>query len=259
MNERRSRMTSIPLALLAAAFGCGSCTQLQGTAQAGYAQMAIDGRVALSSAGGGGSIDQDVKSSFGIGDPQGAPYVRAQFDFGTPVITVSAFTFDETGAGTLEANFGSITSGTPVTTDLRFTDAKVSLAFDIPLGPVKIAPGLAADLIYLEMNVRSTLSSSSEELKVYAPVPLAFVRAEADLGLVGLVGELGYVKNPNIGDVEGTVWDGDVIAELHATRALQFFAGYRVIAVKGNGTVDDQDFATDLRVSGWNIGGGLRF
>jgi hypothetical protein len=252
-------MTPTPLALLAAAFGCGSCTQLQGTAQAGYAQMAIDGRVALSTAGGGASIDQDVKSAFGIGDPQGAPYVRAQFDFGTPVLTVSAFTFDEHGSGTLDANFGNITSGTPVSTDLRFTDAKVSLAFDIPLGPLKIAPGLAADLIYLEMNVRSSLSSSSEELKVYAPVPLAFVRAEADFGLVGLVGELGYVKNPNIGDVEGTVWDGEVMAELHATRALQLFAGYRMISVNGNGTVDNQDFATDLRISGWTIGGGLRF
>jgi len=252
-------MTRTILALLAAAFGCGSCTELHGTAQAGYAQMAIDGRVALSTAGGGASIDQDVKSAFGIGDPQGAPYVRAQLDFGTPVITVSAFTFDESGSGTLDANFGNITGGTPVTTDLRFTDAKVSFAFDIPFGPLKIAPGLAADLIYLEMNVRSTLSSSSEELKVYAPVPLAFVRAEADLGLLGLVGEFGYVKNPNIGDVEGTVWDGEVMAELHVTRALQLFAGYRRISVNGNGTVDDQDFAVDLRVSGWTIGGGLKF
>jgi hypothetical protein len=256
-------MNLTPPALLAAAFaaafGCGSCTQMHGTAQAGYSQMAIDGRVALSTAGGGASIDQDVDSAFGIGDPQGAPYVRAQLDFGTPVLTASAFTFNESGSGTLNANFGSITSGTPVNSDLRFTDAKVSLAFDIPLGPIKIAPGLAADLIYLEMNVRSTLSASSEDLKVFAPVPMGFVRAEADLGVVGLVGEFGYVKNPNIGDVEGTLWDGEVMAELRAGRALLLFAGYRTISVNGSGTVDNQDFSTDLRISGWTIGGGLRF
>jgi len=247
-------------ALLTVALGCASCYQLQATAQAGYTQMAIDGDIALSTTGGAASVNQSVDSAFGIGDPQGSPYVRAQADFGTPVLTVSAFTFDEQGSGTLNAQFGNITAGTDVNSDITFTNAKVSLAFDIPLGPIKIAPGIAADIFDLDMHVRDTTGTFAEDLTVLAPVPMAFVRGEADLlGWAGVVAELGYVQVPTIKDVKGTFWDAEVMLELRPTSLLHLFAGYRLIGIDAEGTVDGQDFATDLRISGWTIGGGIRF
>src|SRR5206468_8641920 len=137
----------------------------------------------------------------------GSPYVRVQLDLGTPVLTASAFKFEEHGQGHLNAQFGNIAAGTDVDSDIQFTNAKVSLAFDIPLGPLKIAPGIAADVFDLDMHVQDTGGSTTEDLEVIAPVPMAFVRAEGDLGIVSAVGELGYIKIPEIHDVKGTFWD----------------------------------------------------
>ena len=249
--------------LLAALVGllvCASCTQLQTTAQAGYTSMAISGDIALAPGAGGPTIHQDVDSALGLGDAVGSPYARVQFDFGVPVLTASAFTFEEQGRGTLNAQFGNITAGTAVASDLRFTNVKASLAFDvIPLGVVKIAPGLAVDGFDLRMHVQDLAATVTEDLTVQAPLPMGFVRAEADLGLVGAVGEFGYSRLPKIEDAKGTFWDAELLVELHTGSSLHLFAGYRAIGLDAEGTTDGQDFAADLRVTGWTIGGGFRF
>lgn len=238
-----------------------SCTQLGVAAQAGYATMAIDGDVALAATSGGGaaSLSQDVETAFGLGDPQGSAYGRLQFDFGVPVLTVSAFQLLEEGQGTLVAQFGNLPAGTDVLTDLSFFDAKASLAFGFDLGPVRLAPGLAIDYIDLDMQVQDTFGILTEDIEVMAPIPLLYLGAELDLGIAAVAGEIGVLDVPEIDDVEGTFWDAELQAELELSPAAQLFVGYRFLSMDARGTVDGQDFAADLEVSGWMIGGTLRF
>jgi hypothetical protein len=253
-------MRATTFALTAVLLGAG-CTQLQTTVAAGYAQLAIDGNVALSASGGSlsGTTSQDIDASFGLGDAVGSPYVNVDLDFGVPVISVSGFTFEERGTGTLSAQFGNLTAGTNVESKLRFSNVKAAIAFQVDLGPVAIGPGVAIDVVDLDLTVRDTAGFSTEDIQVQAPVPMAYLRGDVDLGALKGVAELGYIQVPTVNDVEGTFWDAEVRAELRLSPVLHLFAGYRMLHVDGEGTVDDQSFATDLDVGGWMIGGGVRF
>ncbi len=258
-------MRSLPnprtMALPLLAFATTGCVQMKMTAQGGYTQVAVSGDIALSTTSGGlsGVSNQDFDSAFGLGQDRGSPYARLQLDLGVPVITVSGFTFDERGSGTVGAQFGNIAGGTAVDTELQFNNLKASCAFQLDLGPVAVAPGVAVDLFDLQMHVQDSGSSTAEDIDVFAPVPMAFLRAEADLGLVAAVAEVGYIHIPKIRDVEGTFWDAELLAEVRPTPLLHLFAGYRMLHLDGTGIVDNQDFGTNFDVAGWMIGGGFRF
>ncbi|MGE3174624.1 MAG: hypothetical protein AB7O97_18475 [Planctomycetota bacterium] len=252
-------MFRAPALLLALALGCASCFQLKMTAQGGYAKLGVDGDIALSNTTGGSIIDQDFESAFGLGEDQGSPYLRLQLDLGVPVLTVSGVTFEERGRGTVNATFGNISAGTPVDSLLEFSNVKASYAFQIDLGPVAVAPGIAVDLFDLKMNVRDTFGIAEEDIDVLAPIPMAFVRGEVDLAWVAAVAELGYMKVPEIDGIEGQFFDAELLAEVRPTPLVHLFAGYRLMHLDGEGTVDDEDFAADFNISGWVIGGGVRF
>lgn len=249
------------LLLLPVALGSASCFQMQMTAQAGYTSMALDGDIALSNTSGGvtSSINQDIPTALGLGSERGSPYARVQLDMGVPVLTLSGFTFEEDGQGTLQAQFGNIAANTQVDTHLEFANLKASYAFEIDVGPVSVAPGIAVDLFDLQMQVSDSLGVVTENVDVLAPVPMAFVRAEGDLGIVGAVAELGLIKVPKIQDVEGTFWDAELAVEVRPLPMLHLFAGYRQIHIDVDGISDNQSFAADLDISGWMIGGGIRF
>lgn len=255
-------MTRILLAaLLAGSMSLPSCYQFQVTAQGGYTQMAIGGDMALAPTGGniGATVTQDFESALGLGDDRGSPWARLQIDTGVPVLTASGFTFSEDGQGHLNASFGGISGGTDVFSELDFTNAKISYAFQIEIGPVSVSPGLAVDLFDLQMHVQDVAGFASEDVDVMAPVPMGFLRLEADLGLVGLWLEGGYIETPTIEEAKGTFWDVEAMLEVRATSALHLFAGYRVLNLEGEGEVDDQAFDAQIDISGWVIGGGVRF
>lgn len=257
-------MRILPIALLGVAVCSASCYQLEASAQVGYTQMQLNGDIGLSATGGGSVQSQDINDVFGVGDTTGSPYARGQVDFGAPVLTASAFMFSNSGAGTLTNSFGGIPAGTAVSSQLDFTNVKTSLAFDIPLGPIKLAPGVAIDLFDFDLNTSATSIAASEDVSVIAPVPMLFLRGEADLGLVGVTAEVGYLDTPRISDVKGTFWDAELLVEVRPISMLHLFAGYRFIHMNADGVIDkgtanEQDFLTDLDVSGWVIGGGIRF
>lgn len=254
-------MHKLSTLMLLALAALPSCMPFHASAQAGYTQMAVDGNIALATSGSGlsGTVDQGFDSAFGLGDERGSPYARLQLDAGVPVITISGFTFEETGTGQLSSQFGVMAPGTNVISNLKFTNLKGSLAFQIDLGPVAVSPGVALDYFDLEMSVRDTGGLAQENIDVLAPVPMAFLRGEASLGVVAAVAEIGYIRVPQIREIEGTFWDVEAMLEVRPMPMLNFFAGYRFLHVDGKGNVDNQDFATDLDVSGWMIGGGVRF
>ncbi|MCA8975158.1 MAG: hypothetical protein KDC98_10570, partial [Planctomycetes bacterium] len=116
-----------------------SCFQFEVAAQAGYANLALDGNLGYQNGTTGPAVDQDIESAFGLGDRQGTPFVRAEIDTGVPVISVSAFMFEDDGIGRLNADFGDISAGLPVQTEFELTSIKAAYTFDIP-----IVPGIAS-------------------------------------------------------------------------------------------------------------------
>ncbi len=259
--SRESVMRSVRLAALLGVALTVGCTQFEVTAQAGYTEMAVGGNMALAGTAGGSTttLDQSVESALGLGEGQGSPYGRISLDMGVPVLTVSGFMFEEEGQGRLQANFGNIVGGTDVFTELAFDNLKISYALDFGVGPVTISPGLACNLFNLDIHVQDVAGFATEDLEVLAPVPMAFLRVGVDLDVVAFVAEGGFITIPEVQDVEGTFWDAEARIEVRPTDLLHLFAGYRFMKIDAEGIADDQAFDVTLDISGWMVGGGLRF
>lgn len=252
-------MRILSLVVASALLALTSCSIPEFTAQAGFAQLALDGDFGYVSGSTTATIDQDIKTAFGLGDDQGSLIARAAVDFGTPHILVSGLMFEDEGTGTLEADFGNnLTAGTTVESKFDFACAKVAIVFDIPIGPVAISPGLAVDWVDLTVNVRDTFGIAVEEAEVQTPLPMLFVRADAELGLFNAVLEAGY-SAVDSSDVDGKLLDIEALIELEALGVLNFFVGYRMIQFEIDGEIDDDTYDIDLGLSGFLIGGGVRF
>lgn len=238
-----------------------SCTQFQVTAQAAYAQLSLDGDIGYKSASDptvAASIQQDIGSAFGLGDAQDGPYGRVMIDMGVPVLAVSGFSFEERGTGMLQANFGDVPAGLGVNTDFEMQNAKASYAFQIDLGPVAIAPGIAVDYFDLHIDVRDVFGAFEETVDLAGPVPMLFLRAEADLGVVAAVAEGGYMQI-DIEDVTASLLDIEAMIEVRPTSLLNLFVGYRLMNLVVDGTIDNDTIDSDFTLSGFFVGGGLRF
>lgn len=245
------------LSLVAAAALCivSACSTPGAAVQVGYAQLSLDGDIGYATTG--VAISQDIESGFGLGDDQGTPYGRAVLDLGTPVLAVSGFLFEDEGTGQLQANFGDIAATTSVRSEFTMANAKGSLAFEIALGPVSLSPGIAVDYFDLDINVSDTFGAIQESVEVAGPVPMGFLRAEASLGTVALVAEVGYMEI-DIDDVTASLLDVEALVEIRPTPLLHLFAGYRHLGLAIDGLIDGDAFDTEITLSGFVIGGGLR-
>jgi hypothetical protein len=193
--------------------------------QAGYAHLSLDGDIGYSN-GNPVAVEQDFESAFGLGDSQGSPYGRAQIDFGVPVLTVSAFSFEDKGSGDLQSNFGNI-------------------------------PAVAGG-VPVQSDVTEDVSFESEQVDVSGPLPLAFLRADVDLGIVSAFAEAGYMS-ADIDDVDGELLDIEAQLVLHPAPLVELFVGYRYWNIALDGIIDNNTIDTDIKVSGLIFGGGIRF
>lgn len=251
-------MRSLSFLVAAPLLALPSCYQFEITAQAGYGQFTLDGDIGYQSGTGQVAVAQDVESAFGLGDDEGVPYGRVMIDTGVPVIAVSGFLFDEEGRGVLDANFGDIAANVAVDTEFELANAKASYAFQIDLGPVAIAPGLAVDYFDLNFQVQDVFATQRETVDLAGPVPMAFLRAEVDLGIVAAVAEGGYMEI-DIDDVDASMLDIEAMVEVRPTALLHLFAGYRHLNIQADGEIDGDTFDGDFTLSGFFVGGGLRF
>lgn len=236
-----------------------SCYQFQITAQGGFSELALDGDLGYVS-GTGIAIQQDIESGFGLGADQGTPYVRLGVDMGTPSLTASAFQFEDEGRGLLTATFGNnLTAGTTVLSTFEMTSAKVAYAFEIPLGPLSISPGIAVNFIDLSIFVRDSVGVATEDVQLQAPLPMGFLRGQIDLGeWVSLVAEGGYVQ-VDVDDIEAKMLDLEALVQLNALGPVNLFAGYRSIDFEGKGLISGDSFDIDIGLSGFVLGGGVTF
>ncbi|MBX3463960.1 MAG: hypothetical protein KF830_12380 [Planctomycetes bacterium] len=256
LRTRRPALVTLPAALLAAASACTGFT-----AQAGYMQVEVAGRIALAEGTGGtaSAAAQDIGSAFGLGDPQGSPYLRAQMQVDRFAFAASVFTLRESGQGQLEGSFGGLPASTPVATDLEFACAKLSATYAFDLGFVTLAPGLAIDVLDLEFRAQELTLGNAEVIDEILGVPMLFLRAQAALGPVDAVLEVGYLDTPRIDSSEGRFLDVELLLRGALSPSVEVFAGYRLLDIDANGDTGTDSFAVDLQVRGWVVGGGLRF
>lgn len=247
---------------LAVALLCGfsSCVDLRARAYAGYIETELSGEVGLE--GGVGPVvatsNVDVQDSLGLGK-EGSPYFRADLGTGIVNITGSVFSYDAKGDGLLTANFGGISAGVPVQTDLEFLNIKGAITFDlINIGPVRLSPGVAVDYFDWKMQVTTTALNVTEQLNAEVPVPLLFAQGEVTLGPVAALVDFGGMK-ASWGDIDGTYYDLEALLRVNPFSKIELIAGYRWIAVESTGESNGQRYDADVELQGWFVGGGLAF
>lgn len=251
-TRRRAALAATVFPLLAAS----ACSSWSGTAEVGYARLAVRGDLALSDTG--STSEQSVRSAFGLGDDRGAPYARGQLDVGALVVSGSVMSLHENGEGVLQSGFGGLVAGTPVASDLDVAVGKLAAAFDLRLGPVRVQPGLAMDVFDLDFTVRETVLGNREEIDELLGVPLLFVRGEVAAGDLLATAELGYLDVASAGD-GGRFLDAEARLQWTPVGPLSFAIGYRHLGIDANGDTDAGQVGVDLVLSGWFVGGGLRF
>jgi hypothetical protein len=252
-------MRSILLASLAIAAAASSCTSYDLRAYGGYQTTEMDGSIGMSPTGNATPpVQVDVDDDLGIRDEERSLYLRAEAGLGPLRATGSAFKYDESGNGVLGSGFGDLPTGTPVASDAEFGNIKGALTWDINLGPVRLSPGLAADYLDMELDVRATNSTLAERVDVAAPVPLLFVQGEITFGIVGVTADFGWIE-ADIQEIDGRVLDFEALGRVRPIEHLEFFGGYRLIKAEVAGASSGQNFAGDIEFEGWMIGAGLRF
>ncbi|MFO1076490.1 MAG: hypothetical protein U1E73_02050 [Planctomycetota bacterium] len=254
-------MKAKQLAILVAAALSSACSFIGATAQLGYTMARVQGDVATTPGKGGvlPNSEQHLEPALGLGDDVGSPYLRGQADLGSLVLTGSLFALDEHGSGTLQGTFGSLASGTNVDSSLHLTNAKLSATVDIGLGPVKVSPGLAVDLVDFRLVATEPTFGNSAAIDRFLPLPMLFCRAEGDIGIVTAVVEAGYLDIPEVGGTGVRLLDLEALLEVRAAAMVHFFAGYRRIDLDGFSETSDSSFALDTVIDGWIVGGGVRF
>src|SRR5690606_20428607 len=149
-SDRRRVPRHVPLGL-ALALVLPGCIGVRARAYAGMTHAVLQGDLALDNSSGNlplGANRVDLDRELGAEDPSVAPYVRAEVGLPIGAVTLSGFTYSETGSGTLAPNhqYGDIPGGSQVSTFLSFTNVKAAAHFDLfDFGIVRVSPGLGVD------------------------------------------------------------------------------------------------------------------
>ena len=240
-----------------------ACSGIGIVVDGGYGVFEITGDAGLEPSSGPGAgtvVTADVENNLGLDDSMDTPYGRVELAAGIASFTFSAFQVDQTGQGLLTQQFGDITIGTNVDTEIDLTSIKGAVHFDlINIGPVRVAPGIGVNYITLDMSVTPTIAPANrEQFDAVAPVPMLFAQAEVDLGIFDAVLDVGGMQ-ADVEDANGTFLDIELVARLRPAEHIEIFAGYRHILIDVEGVADNQDYVSDLTLSGFVIGGGISF
>jgi hypothetical protein len=249
----------VPLVVLSLA----ACVGVRARAYAGVQQSTLQGDVALDNSGGTlnlGANRADVEDDLGVDDREYSPYVRAELGLPIGAVTVSGFTYTQTGAGTLlGTQYGDIPAGTAVTSYLEFSNVKAAAHFDLfDFGVLRLAPGVGVDFIDLDLEVTELGTSRFERLNNEVFVPMVFAQAEVDLGVVAATLDVGYMQ-ASLDDAKGSYLDVEGLVRVTPMPFVELFAGYRFLDLDARGHADERRYEADVRLHGWMLGGGITF
>ncbi len=258
-----SMKTSTALLALPALFASCVLPDLGGNVHAGYMNITPSGNFGLQDSAKTNNVNSvriDVEDGFSVEDA-GTPFLRGEGNLGDWDVIVSGFHFDESNPAVLTADFGDITasqaSPTPVSTNLTVFNVKGAVAYNVlDLEILDVSAGVCFDYFSVDMDVRS--ATAFENLSFTAPTPLLYARATAGISIVTGKLEVSWL-DIDLGDAVGSYFDLDAMISVKPLPFLELVAGYRNVLIDVDGDVDNQDFDTHLRLSGWYIGGGVSF
>ena len=237
-----------------------ACTPGFFRADAGAIYSQVKGSVGLQNSGGTlviGNNMADLQDDLGVGDEQASPYVRLEADWGNHRVKVSGFRHQSSGSGTLQHPFGDLVAGSAVNSDLEFDDITASWSYDLmPTGPLRLGLGVQVGYYGVDLSVRSIGGFETVTSDLIAPMP--YVDGEVDVGIFSFGANAGALM-ADLHDATARYWDAEGYARMHIGPALEVLAGYRYLLIDAHGTADNRDFDADFEVTGWFLGGGIRF
>lgn len=262
MNARTGRAGAAVVLLLPVLLpGCFTGPTL--LLDAGLYLPALEGDVALANTTLAGGDDIDLTSELDLDDTDATILPRAELDFGPLDLTAWGFTTQSSGSGTATADFGGISAGSDVTSDLDLTLAQARVLFDlVDVGGFELGVGAAAQWVDLDLEVEEIVFGLVESVEVQQAVPLLAARAGFDLEpltTLPLAVELGVSGLAlDVGDLRGTYLDLEALVRAHWS-FFGLFAGWRRLQVEFEGESSGQEFDGDVVLEGMVIGATLRF
>lgn len=237
-----------------------ACAPVEVTTQIGFAQVAIQGDLTLTTGGQAtNGTAQDLDRGFGLGSARGSAFGRVELDFGTPVVSASGLWFREAGTGALAESFGGLPAGTEVETTLELGVVKVVGASDFQIGPVTLSPGVLVDVFRLDFQA-ATVAGDREEIDEVIAVPVPCLRVVASpIEWLELAIEGGYLDAKGLVDGDPRFWDLEAIFALRWGRRASAFMGYRWLHADANAVSPTETVRVDVEVQGWFLGVGLEF
>lgn len=251
------RTSGVPLCTLVALAACAPQTY---RIDAGALFAQVDGRIALQNAGGSLVLGQemnDFDDQLGLGDVEGSPYLRLQWDHELHRVRVHGFGVDAEGGGVLAGDYGGIVAGSQVTTAMEFFAGGVS--YDIEVWGnrnVRLAVGAQLGVYALDVAVRSGVGREEVQTELIAPMP--FASLETYFGPVTFGASAGLIGG-DLRDADGRYLDAEGFARVQVTDEIELIGGYRYLVLDANGMATSRDFDADLAVQGVFFGGGIRF
>ena len=230
-------------------------------------QTRVSGEAALAGASGTanlGARQHGLGSDLGLDDQEPSLLVRGEASTDRFRLRLSSFRHDQSSGTLLNAPFGDLASGTPVNVDLEFLNVKAALSYDLvefelgDAGVVRLAPGIAANYIDLDISVRGVGIPGFESVRNNVLVPMPFLLGEVEAGAVFAAVDFGGLA-ADLGDGSGIYWDLDATIGVRPQDDIELLVGYRWVQADVPGRADGRDYDADIDVQGWFVGGGIRF
>ena len=238
-----------------------SCSGMEVKSDVGYMLMQLSGDFGLSDSGNTVTPGQ-VKLSLGQGldlDTSDSPYARVDLSLAGWRVSLSGFQYEESGDAVLSANFGNISAGVSVATDITMFNLRGAVTYDlIHWGVLRLSPGVSIDYFDVDLDVNAVSISGFESIDFRAPIPMPYLDTTVELGPLTLAATASGLY-ANLPDADGTFWDFDAKLSYQPWPLMEMFAGYRFLRLDAFGVADSQDFDTELTMQGWFFGGSFRF
>jgi hypothetical protein len=241
---------ALPLALLAT---LASCAAPQFTVAPTYGLFEPKGDVSYVSSGGGtanNSID-----TLGLDESEGTFGARADFKWGVPHLTVSTQASSWEGDGTLTADFGGISAGVNVESELDLALHRAILTFDVlPTDTFELGLGFGVTAADIDAQVTDDLTNTTESADEVAPIPLLALRGGFRiwrLDFEALVAGMSIAS----GDDEATYLEADFNARMALFGSPgnvngSLLLGWRQVDIDVEYTDGGDDVALDLTFNG---------
>lgn len=196
----------LPLLLIAAC----SAPEIHGSPS--YAFFKPEGEIGLASAG--TPVADTSLSTLGIDEREGALSPQFDFKWGMPHLSVDMQSASWEGSGTLDVDFGDISAGEAVSSELDLSVYRAYLTFDLaPTDVLELGIGFGALVLDLDAAVTPDSGSvATQDFDELIPLPVVAARAGGRLWKLDLEAVAAGVQIDYDGD-EATFLDLDLNAK----------------------------------------------